>query len=282
MSTLGVVGASPLFRAGLVSLLKVMGFDQVQEGTDIEALKRVVTDATIPEIFLTNLPSQAEDISAIMEEFRSWNPSARVVFLTSDLNVDLLVSCFSEGANGLLLENISCEAFEESLRLVCAGEKVFPSELATLIPGLVSKNGNTAVDMADVRSFQLSDREIDILRCLSIGQSNKVIANTLHIAESTVKVHVKRILQKTHATNRTQAALWGAARGFAMPLTVGPGGTEANRSVGFKGPGAPQPSSTAVANAAAPAPLRSTTGLRVTARQAQSQIPHKGTAPKSP
>src|SRR5262245_48724694 len=100
MSTLAVVGASPLFRAGLVSILKVMGFDQVQEGTDLEGLKREVADAAIPDIFLTNLPSEGDDISAVMEEFRSWNPSARVIFLANELNVDLLVCCFSQGANG--------------------------------------------------------------------------------------------------------------------------------------------------------------------------------------
>ena len=61
----------------------------------------------------------------------------------------------------------------------------------------------------------LSTREIEILRCLTSGQSNKAIAKRLDIAEATVKVHVMRILRKAHVTNRTQAALWGVASGVA-------------------------------------------------------------------
>ena len=105
---------------------------------------------------------------------------------------------------------------------MCAGEKVFPSKLAALIPDLISKLGNPRASKGELEDSRLSDRELDILRCLTNGQTNKVIAKNLNIAESTVKVHVKRILQKIHASNRTQAALWGAARGGVVSSSPEP------------------------------------------------------------
>jgi two-component system nitrate/nitrite response regulator NarL len=274
MATLAVVGASPLFRAGLVSLLKTLDFDHVQEGADLKELKGLEKGAGCPEILLAKTSGTAEDISNFMGEARSWIPEIKVVFLASELKIDLLISCFAAGANGFLLENISRDAFQESLRLVFAGEKVFPSGMAALISGLASKNGGVAVDLSDLRNFQLSDREIDILRCLSIGQSNKVIANTLHIAESTVKVHVKRILQKTHATNRTQAALWGAARGLAPTSSPMPGEDvkESNRATWPR----EQESRKLV-----PGVATRSVGVSSTERPVRSQTPHRHTLPRS-
>ncbi len=237
MATAAVVGRSALYRAALVSLLDKMGFDQVDEGVSVTELMGQNADGHGPEIVLVYLgaglgqhiddadgngASEYDYIEGLMEDAKSWNPSVNVVFLAKDLELELLVACFSAGASGLLLENISRSAFEKSLRLVGTGEKVFPSKLATLIPDLIAKFGAPREAAADLGDYRLSDREIDILRCLTNGQSNKVIARNLNIAESTVKVHVKRILQKIHATNRTQAALWGVARGVAISPSDAP------------------------------------------------------------
>jgi two-component system, NarL family, nitrate/nitrite response regulator NarL len=231
MLTAAVVGESALYRAALVSLLSKMGFDQVDEGLSVKELMGQNANAAGPDIVLVylaggpqskangvggNQESEYDYVMAVMEEARSWNPSVNVVFLAKDLEFELLVSCFSAGASGLLLENISRSAFEESLRLVRTGEKVFPSKLAAMIPELMSRLSAPRESASDLGDYRLSDREIDILRCLTNGQANKVIAKNLDIAESTVKVHVKRILQKIHATNRTQAALWGVARGMSQ------------------------------------------------------------------
>ena len=107
------------------------------------------------------------------------------------------------------------DALQESLRLVRAGEKVFPSELASYIPAMPSNFAIPEISTSALREFELSCREIEILQCLTNGQSNKAIAKNLDIAEATVKVHVKRILRKAHVANRTQAALWGVSKGVA-------------------------------------------------------------------
>ena len=68
---------------------------------------------------------------------------------------------------------------------------------------------------------KLSNRESDILRCLIDGSSNKAIARRLAITESTVKVHMKSLLRKLNAANRTQAAIWGMEAGFGSGLDTG-------------------------------------------------------------
>jgi two-component system nitrate/nitrite response regulator NarL len=186
-----------------------MDFDPVREAGDAQELRRQIgEDRRIrPDLLLIDLSETV--ISA--GDVKEWAPITKVVLLAADLDLELLSEYFAVGASGYLLKKISRNALEESIRLVLAGEKVLPSRLVTVMPRIgvswqpKSKGGGLE---------QLSNREIDILRCLANGQSNKATADTLGIAESTVKVHVKRILQKIHAANRTQAALWGAARGL--------------------------------------------------------------------
>jgi two-component system nitrate/nitrite response regulator NarL len=214
MGMIAVLASSPLIRAGLAGLLDKMGFNPVEQAADINELRQRLGNGTSPEILLVNL-SHGTNAEISIDEVRAWTPTMKIIILASDLDLESLSRYFAAGASGYLLEKISADAFEECIRLVRAGEKVFPSELASLIPGLAPRSGVQAIETTELGKYRLSDREVDILRCLAKGQSNKAIANTLKITESTVKVHVKRILEKTNACNRTQAALWGAARGLA-------------------------------------------------------------------
>jgi two-component system nitrate/nitrite response regulator NarL len=223
MAALAVLCPSPLFRAGLVSLLATLGFDNVEEAATTKDLKQRLNGGPVPEILLVSLSRPIEPIANSMDEIRTLLPDAKIVFLAADLDLELLGDCFAAGASGYLLENISRGALQESLRLVRAGEKVFPSQLASLIPGFASMLNGATNGTAELRDLNFSEREIDILRCLAVGQSNKLIAKKLNIAESTVKVHLKRIMRKTRASNRTQAALWGAARGLTLSPASTPG-----------------------------------------------------------
>ncbi|HUK09481.1 MAG TPA: response regulator transcription factor [Stellaceae bacterium] len=214
MGSVAVLASHPLFRAGLRGLLHAMGFDPVKVAGDAKELRRQLDeDEHIrPELLLIDL----SDTGISESNVRDWAPITKVVLLAADLDLGLLSEYFAAGASGYLLKNISADAFRESIRLVLAGEKVLPSGLATVIHRIsVSWRPTAKRGGFD----KLSNREIDILRGLATGQSNKVIADTRGIAESTVKVHVKRILHKIHVSNRTQAALWGAARGLAAPRT---------------------------------------------------------------
>lgn len=210
-----VIDDNELFRAGLVSLLSQMGFAGVEEATSVGDLIATRRDKP-PDIVVSALPDGLPRAIDTMRRIQEWAPKPKVVFLAEDIDLETLSGCYGAGASGYLLKNISRHALAESLKLVSAGETVFPSRLAPLLAGLAGSidvlRSNTCLD-----AFNLTDREIAVLRCLMNGQSNKVIAAALHIGESTVKLHLKSILKKTGARNRTQAAIWAADRCRVAP-----------------------------------------------------------------
>jgi two-component system nitrate/nitrite response regulator NarL len=220
MAKLAVLDPSGLFRAALVSLLRDLGFEDLTEAADLEELERRVSVDPRPDVVLINLSRGDDAVDQIMRRVRTMLPDSKVVFLARSLDLDLLAAVFAAGASGYLLENTSGDALGKSLTLVNAGGKVFPPELATFIPNLAIRHMAPPHASVMLQDSRLSEREVEILQCLTQGQSNKAIAHALDIAEATVKVHVKRILRKIDVTNRTQAALWAASRGLTGIGTV--------------------------------------------------------------
>jgi two-component system nitrate/nitrite response regulator NarL len=111
----------------------------------------------------------------------------------------------------LLTNELTGEALSLSLLVVMSGEKVLPGALADLL-------ASNCRDMSPAGSWNrqsnLTDRERQILECLLRGNSNKLIARMLDITEGTVKVHLKTLMKKISAINRTQAALWARSHGI--------------------------------------------------------------------
>jgi two-component system nitrate/nitrite response regulator NarL len=158
-----------------------------------------------------------EETINTVTKIKAWGPTSRIVILAEKLDIEAMTTCFAAGASGYLLHTISRDALRDSLLLVSAGEKVFPSELASALPIIF---GSPLVSNLAPPDRNLSPREIEILECLRHGQSNKVIARSLDIAEGTVKVHVKRIMRKAGVANRTQAALWGKTNAVTSELDI--------------------------------------------------------------
>lgn len=106
--------------------------------------------------------------------------------------------------SGILTYDLSADAFVQSLRLICAGERVFPREVAS------ERKPASRPSAGDDRSAggRLSPREKEVLSHLVDGHSNKAIARFLGMTEATVKVHLKSVLRKIRVENRTQAAIW--------------------------------------------------------------------------
>jgi two-component system, NarL family, nitrate/nitrite response regulator NarL len=218
MASLAVLAPSPLLRAGLAALLSTMGFEPVEEAADLNELKRRATDVRRPEILLISLPERDEGPAPLIQEIKAWAPHAKVVLLAPELDMPALSACFGAGAAGYLLEDISRDGLQHSLRLVSAGENVFPSDLASALSLSTSKLSGPVNTVEELRNLHATDREIDILRCIAKGESNSLIGKKLDISEAEVSAHIKHILRKLRVTNRTQAALWGVARGLAAPF----------------------------------------------------------------
>jgi two-component system nitrate/nitrite response regulator NarL len=225
-----LIDANKLFREGLKKLLDGSAFAIADEADSMAEGMQKLESGLKPRIALVEFDASSDEI-AILQQMREKHPDVKLVVLAaSTRNIHNLARCFEAGADAYLLKNISPDALKQSLKLVLLGEKVFPTRLAAmLISGQVDAQ-RPATASPDLQG--LSEREIQILRCLLNGHPNKVIAKKLSITEATVKVHLKGVLKKINAANRTQAAIWALNNGLSSdtssPLTTrrGSGGAQ--------------------------------------------------------
>jgi DNA-binding NarL/FixJ family response regulator len=138
-----------------------------------------------------------EAISAIRTDF----PAARIIVLTTYKGDVQVLRALKAGAMGFLLKSALRKEMIEAIRTVFAGRKSILPEIALQIAE------HAAADA-------LSEREVQVLRCVARGAANKEVAIRLHVSEETVKVHMKHILEKLHATDRTHAVTIALSRGI--------------------------------------------------------------------
>jgi two-component system nitrate/nitrite response regulator NarL len=160
--------------------------------------------------------SQApDDLSETVEQSKARWPSARVVLLVESIESTAMLHAIQAGLDGICLTGMNREALIKALELVMLGETFFAPALALNLWDDASRQrqarpdgavviGAGAIAIAD----KLTGRETQILSHLTLGATNKHIARELGVAEATVKVHLKGILRKIKAANRTQAAMW--------------------------------------------------------------------------
>ncbi len=208
-----LIDANKLFREGLKRLLDNSSFSIAAEADALqEGIAKMESGVTC-QVALVEFDAGNDDVS-LLHQMREKFPELKLVVLAATTrNIHHLARCFEAGADAYLLKNISPDALKQSLKLVLLGEKVFPTRLAALlVSGQVDTHKPTTAS-ADLEG--LSEREVQILRCLLNGHPNKVIAKKLSITEATVKVHLKGVLKKINAANRTQAAIWALNNGLS-------------------------------------------------------------------
>lgn len=218
-----VIDDHTLFRRGLIALLSQDGrFRLAGQAGDMGESLRCCTDA--PDVILldNHLPGVRgiDGIPALKEAY----PVARILMLTVSENEEDLASAMMAGADGYLLKTVETEQLCDSIENVLAGECVISPDMMTKFVTAFRSKAPALREVADTMVPQpvaedatldsLSAREREILALLARGDSNKLIARELDIAETTVKVHVQHILRKLNLTSRVQVALYAAARGF--------------------------------------------------------------------
>ena len=213
-ASLLVIETNKLFREGLRHIFSASSFEIVHEAGSVEDAIPFV-ESLQPALVLVGLPD-SDDVITRVSQIRAAAPRTRIVILADSIRINGLADAMTTGVDGYLLKNMSADALHQSLRIVSLGEKVLPSELANLLTG--DRLGSRRYLGSTRHLNGLSDREIQILSHVRKGGQNKQIANDLKISDGTVKVHLKAILKKTGAQNRTQAAIWAMDHGISRNL----------------------------------------------------------------
>jgi len=214
-----LIDANRLSREGLLAILGRGEIEVVAEAAGLDELPVLAAGTEAPDLVLVDCGQEPERARAELERLRQAFPKSKLVVLTAGEDAAFLIECFAAPIDGLISKNVSSQALLKSLHLVLAGERVFPSQLV----GLLLANHRPRPAVAPAPQLQpggpsLSEREIEIVQCLVAGDSNKAIANRLNVTEATVKVHLKSILRKIQARNRTQAAIWAINNGLTADL----------------------------------------------------------------
>jgi DNA-binding NarL/FixJ family response regulator len=196
-----VVDDHPIMRSGLRGEIDAQADMQVvaeaSDGNEAIALFRTHRpDVTLMDVRMPGLGG-IEAIEILRKEF----PNAKFVILTTAAGDIIALRAFKAGAVGYLLKNLLRTELIDTIRIVHSGRRRIPPEIAR--------------EMAEhAADDSLSLRELDVLRAVSQGQANKIIASELGISENTVKNHVKSILSKLDASDRTDAAIIAIRRGY--------------------------------------------------------------------
>ena len=206
-----VVDDHTLFRRGLVALLAGdVTLHVVGEAADAaEAVRKA--QALQPDLVLldNHLPG-ATGVQAI-PELKEAAPAARIVLLTVSEDADDLQAALQSGAHAYLLKTIEGDVLTDAIHRVLRGEPVISPELVGKLLSAVQAQGRASGAAAQQPAADagpsLSPREQEVLRQIARGASNKEIARTLDIAETTVKIHVQHILRKLGVSSRVQAAV---------------------------------------------------------------------------
>ena len=191
----------PLLRKGIASLVNLEADMKLvaeatsgQEAIDLYRLHR--PDVTLMDLQMPGM-NGAEAIGEILSEFHE----ARIIVLTMYKGDAQILRALKAGARGYILKGHVHRELLETIRAVHAGQKRIPPDIAAELAEHATDEG-------------LSSREIDVLRLIAAGNSNKLIADQLSIGEATVKSHVANILSKLGANDRVHAVTIGLKRGM--------------------------------------------------------------------
>src|SRR5689334_25092041 len=191
----------PMLREGIAAVLAAEDdMELVAEASNgreaIEQFRAHQPDVTLMDVQMPEL-NGIDAILKIREEF----PEARIIVLTTYSGDAQAARAFKAGASGYLLKNMVRKELIDTIRTVHAGKKRIPPEIA--------------IEMAQHHSDDaLTEREIEVLREVAAGNANKMVAQRLNSSEETVKAHMRSILSKLGANDRTNAVTIAVKRGI--------------------------------------------------------------------
>ena len=198
-----VVDDQSFFREGLASLLSLEAdIEVVGQAVDGRAAI-ALTETLQPDVILMDIRMPVCDgVTATREILRSY-PWMRILVLTTFDQDDYVWESFRAGATGYLLKNTPSGQVADAVRTLHRGHSQLGPTIAPKVFAKIQQPVNP-----HLVNLALSERELDVLKLLGQGKTNREIAKTLHITEGTVRNYISRILSELDVSDRTQAALW--------------------------------------------------------------------------
>jgi DNA-binding NarL/FixJ family response regulator len=202
-----LVDDQPLFREGLRTLLSVHSdFDVIGEAGNGEEALRLVRSLR-PSVVLMDLQMPVLDGVAATRRLHEEQPGCRVIVLTTFDDDEMVFDGLRAGAVGYFLKDAPSEKLAEAIRVAARGETFLQPSVAAKVVAEFARLSRKTTESSNSLTEPLSERELEILRLIAKGASNREIAGTLFLAEGTVKNHVTNILGKLDVRDRTQAAI---------------------------------------------------------------------------
>ena len=194
-----------LFRSGIRSLLQRHAeFIVVGEAADgLEGIKRAKQLQPAVVLLDLNMPgmSGVETLQLMLQDC----PDTAILMLSVSEDAEDLTVALKAGASGYLIKNIDTDFLLRAIRRAADGELVIAEAMTSKLMAQLQRAPET-VPASELD--KLTPREREIIECLARGESNKTIARSLDLAESTVKIHVQNLLKKLKLTSRVQAAVF--------------------------------------------------------------------------
>ncbi len=199
----------PVVRRGLRSFLDLQDdVDVVGEAGDGDEALRMIAELA-PDVVLLDIEMPGRSGLEVLRELAAAGSDTRVVVLTSFTGEDQVLPAVEAGAAGYLLKDVHPFDLRDAIRRVHGGEEVLaPSVAGQVMRGYRRSRQAGALD-------RLTSRELDVLRLIAAGRSNRQIGRKLGITEKTVKTHVSNLLAKLGVEDRTQAAVLAVREGLA-------------------------------------------------------------------
>ncbi len=204
MITILLIDDHPMLRQGVAQLieledgLKVVG----QAGDGAEGIAQA--HALNPDMILLDMNMKGMNGIATLVEMRKQAIDARIIFFTVSDSQQDVSAALQAGADGYLLKDSEPEDLLPAIKEAAEGQQVFSPQLAKIMANALREGSGES----SLLKAELTPRELDILKLIANGKTNKHIAIELSITESTVKVHVKNLLKKLRLRSRVEAALW--------------------------------------------------------------------------
>jgi Response regulator containing a CheY-like receiver domain and an HTH DNA-binding domain len=209
-----IVDDQRLMRQGLRTLLELEGgFEIVAEAGDGQAALDAYAELQ-PDVALMDIRMPGMDGVEVTRRLRQQWPDARVIILTTFNDDEYVFEALRVGALGYLLKDLSGQELANAVRTVAGGGALIDPSVARKVVAEFARLTPPARPMNDGLPEPLTERELDVLRFLAQGLSNREIGNKLSLTEGTVKNYVTNVLQKIGARDRTQAALRGRELGL--------------------------------------------------------------------